>query len=155
MILAITPSSSINLSLVERARILTAAVSHGESSLEAILDFTEEKFVNILALNSTLFNSILSSVAPQIGSERLFNRFTDVAKMILEKGGISQSDYNSYESRARGNLEWQELFMKPIEEFFSFSETTTTTVSTTTLGASGIIASGILLTICLIFKYIF
>lgn len=147
------PGSSFALTYNERVRIFTAATPHGEFALEAILSFTEENLNIIHAINSTALDSILSSVASRVGSQQLYDRFVEVMTKILNADGITQTNFESHQISARGNLKWQSENAGPIEEFFE-NLSTTTTEESTTLSAGGVIISTILLIACLVLKHI-
>lgn len=150
--LAIMPGSSIVLSNDERVRIFTAAAPHGDVALNVILDFTEDNLNIINVINRAAFNSILSSVASRVGSQQLHDRFVEVMTKILSIDGITQTNFDSHQTNAKANLNWQAENAEAIEEFFyNLNQPEETTKKS---GASGMIVSTILLIACLVLKNI-
>lgn len=123
--------------------------------METILDFTHDNLNYIQAINVNLFNSILTNVASRIGSQKLYDRFVEVLDAILEIEGITQFVYDNHKLNGMSNLNWQDQNIQAIEDFFEYSEIETSTIDTTTLGAGSLIASTILLTLCLFLRNIF
>lgn len=74
-------------------------------------------------------------------------------RMILDYGGITESNFETYQVNAMANLNWQSENIEAIEVFFGYSETSTvisTTVEVTTQGGASVGASMVVLVGCLV-----
>ena len=109
----------IELTTVEKNRILTQSASNGEDAIRVLMSFTRENFVAMSEISVNTINNVLTNVAMYIGSEELFTEFEQLITMLVVNGGITINQFVALRESGRVNLNWQRDNLEPITAFFS------------------------------------
>jgi len=115
LFMAILPGT---LSTAERTNILNSPLNHGDSSLRVLMSFLRLNYGGINLINPNLASTLSTNIALRISSEEMYDEFLSLVLHLEINNVLQQDTVNNLRTSGRANLEWQDLHLDYIINFF-------------------------------------
>jgi hypothetical protein len=83
-----------------------------------LIEFTQAQFRFINAQSPSLLNNILSNISWFIASDALYYRYLLLLSELLCQQAITVDTFYHHVAASRENLDWQAVYLEPIDDFF-------------------------------------
>ena len=132
-------SNDTKLRLQEKYRIFSAIPNAGAVGAKVAMKFIEENYQKLNNISSSLTSSILNNIAPLISSDEPTKQFNQLLDFLLGKEVISENFKVSALKIVNSTKEWQDKYVKNIEEWLDLNGATVNIISAVVLTFSFVI----------------
>ncbi|XP_070508501.1 aminopeptidase N-like [Chironomus tepperi] len=139
LLLNLGVSNEPRLRLQERYRIFSAIPNAGAVGAKVAMKFIEENYLKLNNISSSLTSSILGNIAPLISSEEPTKQFNQLVDFLVGKEVITESRKQSVLKIVSSTKEWQDKYVKNIEEWLDQNGSTVHIISAVVLTFSFIV----------------
>lgn len=139
LLLNLGVSNEPKLRLQEKYRIFSAIPNAGAVGAKVAIKFIEENYLKLNNISSSLTSSILNNIAPLISSDEPVKQFNQLLDFLIEKEVITESRKASILQIVNSTKEWQDKYVKDIEEWLDLNGSTVNIISVVVLTFSFVI----------------